>query len=245
MRTAVLRLTAAAVAAAAAVLTFPGVATASPPVVFPGMEIIQNTNVCTLGFVDPALRIAYTAGHCRGSGPVVDRDGHLIGAMALYKDTMVDGAVIEPNDFISDYEVIALADGVDVNNVLPGGRRLESDPGVVAGAGQRVCHFGISTGESCGTIASINNGWFTMNNGVVSQKGDSGGPVFVDTGNGRAVIVGLFNSTWGDFPAAVSWQATNDQVRRDAPGAIAAAAPSAPVGGPPGAAPAPLSVPAA
>jgi len=73
--------------------------------------------------------------------------------------------------------------------------------------GQRVCHFGVATGESCGTVEAVNNGWFTMANGVVSQKGDSGGPVYVPTDDGRAAIVGMFNSTWGQFPAAVSWQA--------------------------------------
>ena len=33
--------------------------------------------------------------------------------------------------------------------------------------------------------------------------------------NGTAVIVGLFNSTWGRLPAAVSWQATGQQLRAD------------------------------
>ena len=62
----------------------------------------------------------------------------------------------------------------------------------------------MATGESCGTVEAVNNGWFTMANGVVSQKGDSGGPVYVLTDDGRAAIVGMFNSTWGQFPAAVS-----------------------------------------
>ena len=71
-------------------------------------------------------------------------------------------------------------------------------------AGAPICHFGVVTGESCGTVERVNNRWFTMTNGVVSQKGDSGGPVYVLDGN-RAVLVGLFNSTWGSFPAAVFW----------------------------------------
>ena len=62
--------------------------------------------------------------------------------------------------------------------------------GLVAGA--PICHFGVVTGESCGTVERVNNRWFTMTNGVVSQKGDSGGPVYVLDGN-RAVLVGLFN----------------------------------------------------
>jgi len=34
--------------------------------------------------------------------------------------------------------------------------------------------------------------------------------------NGKAVLVGLFNSTWGNLPAAVSWQSTGQQLREDA-----------------------------
>ena len=54
-----------------------------------------------------------------------------------------------------------------------------------------------------------------MTNGVVSQKGDSGGPVYTLTGNGQAVMIGLFNSTWGNLPAAVSWHAIGQQLRED------------------------------
>ena len=54
-----------------------------------------------------------------------------------------------------------------------------------------------------------------MANGVVSQKGDSGGPVYVVTPDGRAAIVGMFNSTWGNYPAAVSWQTASQQARED------------------------------
>ena len=68
----------AAAAAPIVALTIPAApAQATPGVlVYPGMEIHQGTNVCTLGFVDPAARTAFTAGHCRGDGPVVDRDGN-------------------------------------------------------------------------------------------------------------------------------------------------------------------------
>lgn len=46
----------------------PATASADPVLVFPGMEIRQDNHVCTLGYVDPALKIAFTAGHCRGGG---------------------------------------------------------------------------------------------------------------------------------------------------------------------------------
>jgi hypothetical protein len=183
--------------------------------VFPGMEIRQESTMCTLGFVDPVARIAFSAGHCRGTGPVTDRNGRPIGVVTTSRDNTPDGSVVRVDQVISDYETIALNADVAVNNLLPGGRALVADAVAPMAVGQQVCHFGIVTGESCGTVERINNGWFTMTNGVVSQKGDSGGPVYVPTANGKAVMVGLFNSTWGRLPAAVSWQATGQQLRED------------------------------
>jgi hypothetical protein len=207
---------------AAVAVGLAGAATAVPPaqaqpgvLVYPGMEIHQDANVCTLGFVDPQLRVAFTAGHCRGSGPVFDRGGNFIGTQALYRDNTPDGATIDTNHQISDWEAIGLAVNVPVNNVLPGGRQLVTDPAVVPQPGMPICHFGVITGESCGTVEAVYNGWFTMANGVVSQKGDSGGPVYSVTPDGRAVIIGMFNSTWGRFPAAVSWQVASQQARED------------------------------
>ncbi|MET0698497.1 MAG: hypothetical protein ABWY93_02430 [Mycobacterium sp.] len=203
-------------AASAIALAVPATPASADPgvVVHPGMEILQDTNVCTLGYVDPALRVAFTAGHCRGSGPVTDTNGTVIGNMATFRDNTPDGATVTTDQTIQDYEAIVLADNVSVNNILPSGKPLESQPGRVAQPGEAVCHFGIMTGESCGSIDRVNDGWFTMASGVVSQKGDSGGPVYVMDGN-RAVVIGLFNCTWGTFPAAVSWQSTGDQVRED------------------------------
>lgn len=183
--------------------------------VFPGMEIRQGTTVCTLGFVDPASRIAYSAGHCRGNGSVTDRDGRFLGVVATARDNTPNGTVVRTDQVISDYETITLADGVAVSTVLPGGRNLVVDPAAQLVAGQPICHFGVVTGETCGSVERVNNGWFTMNNGVVSQKGDSGGPVYTLGPDGTAVLAGLFNSTWGQLPAAVSWQATGQQLRED------------------------------
>lgn len=207
----------AATATVAAALSLASTADADPSVVvYPGMEIRQDTNVCTLGFVDPAQRIAFSAGHCRGNGPVTDKAGRYIGTVSTSRDNTPNGTVVRTDQVISDYETITLATDVQINPVLPGGRLLVADPAAPLAAGQPVCHFGVVTGESCGSVERVNNGWFTMNNGVVSQKGDSGGPVYTLADDGRAIIVGLFNSTWGDLPAAVSWQATGQQVREDA-----------------------------
>jgi hypothetical protein len=191
-------------------------AQATPGVlVFPGMEVRQGTNVCTLGFVDPQTRVAFTAGHCRGSGQASDRDGNPIGTQAGFRDNTPNGATVDTNHQIADWEAIGLTQDVAANNFLPGGRQLISDPAIVPVAGLPVCHFGVITGESCGTVQAVNNGWFTMANGVVSQRGDSGGPVYNVTPDGSAAIVGMFNSTWGEYPAAVSWQIASQQARED------------------------------
>jgi len=205
--------------AAAAIFTVslpvaPAQATPGVPV-FPGMEVRQGTNVCTLGYVDPQMRMAFTAGHCRGSGPVKDRDGNVIGSQSGFRDNTPNGATVDTNHQIADWEAISLAPDVAVNNVLPGGRQLIADPAIVPAVGLPVCHFGVVTGESCGTVEAVNNGWFTMANGVVSQKGDSGGPVYNISPDGRAAIIGMFNSTWGEYPAAVSWQVASQQARED------------------------------
>lgn len=220
-----LRYALAAVAAAALCSTVAPVAQADPGVVvYPGMEIHQDSNVCTLGYVDPVARIAFSAGHCRGSGPVTDKDGRFIGMVTNFRDNTPDGSVVRTDQVITDYETIGLAADVAVNNILPGGRQLVADPAPPMAVGQPVCHFGVITGESCGTIERVNNGWFTMANGVVSKKGDSGGPVYLQVDNNKAVIIGLFNSTWGALPAAVSWQATGQQVREDVGGVVNVAA---------------------
>jgi len=208
-----------AVAAAAALTALAPAATADPGVeVFPGMEIRQGSTVCTLGYVDPVARIAFSAGHCRGSGTVTDRAGRFIGVVANSRDNTPNGTVVRTDQVIADYETIALAADVAVSTVLPGGRPLVVDPGARIAPGQPICHFGAVTLESCGTVERINNGWFTMHNGVISRRGDSGGPVYTLADNGTAVIAGLFNSTWGDLPAAVSWEATGQQALADGVG---------------------------
>jgi hypothetical protein len=194
---------------------FAPAAHADPVLVSPGMEIHQDNHRCTLGYVDPTLRVAFTAGHCRGSGPVLNQDGALIGNLATFRDNTPSGANVATDQVIADYEAIVLTGDVTANNVLPGGRTLGSDPGLVVSPGEPVCHFGVVTGESCGTVEQVNNGWFTMSRDVVNQKGDSGGPVYIGGPGGSSLIVGIFTSTWGDLPAAVSWRDTSQQVRED------------------------------
>lgn len=193
----------------------PATSKADPALVYPGMEIHQDNRVCTLGYVDPAMRVAFTAGHCRGGGAVFDKNQHVIGRLATFRDNTPSGTTVATDQTITDYEAIVLDDSVTASNILPGGRPLVSIPGSGLAPGEAVCHFGVSTGETCGTVESVNNGWFTMSHGVQSHNGDSGGPVYTAPNGGPGQIVGIFNSMWGDLPAAVSWRATSDQVRED------------------------------
>lgn len=215
MRRLAMRAFAASVTVAALVPRLPAtMAGADPILVFPGMEIHQDNHLCTLGYVDPALKIAFTAGHCRGGGVVSDKDHNVIGHLATFRDNTPSGSTVATDQLISDYEAIVL-DNVPANNILPGGRPLVSTPGLTVQPGQAVCHFGAITGETCGTVESVNNGWFTMSHGVLSHQGDSGGPVYLAPDGGPGQIVGIFNSVWGNFPAAVSWRSTSEQVRED------------------------------
>ena len=136
MRRQWLRSLAAVVAAPVFALTIPSAPAQADPgvLVFPGMEIHQGSAVCTLGFVDPVARTAFTAGHCRGNGPVVDRDSKPIGTLTMFRDNTPDGATVATDHMISDWEAISIAPDVAVNDILPGGRILYSDPGIVSDA---------------------------------------------------------------------------------------------------------------
>jgi len=65
------------------------------PLVHPGMEIHQDSVLCTLGYVDPATRTAFTAGHCRASGTVTDKTGTVIGTQGSFRDNTPDGMTVD------------------------------------------------------------------------------------------------------------------------------------------------------
>ncbi|MBA0045281.1 hypothetical protein [Mycobacterium sp. NPDC050853] len=197
-------------------------ALANGPLVFPGMEIIQGTQSCTLGFVDPDARLGLTAGHCAmdTDGPVYDSTGNIIGALVIAGSNLRDGDRIDSSKYMIDYEAIKFRDDVAINDVLPNGIRLERGSGIQPHTGLPVCRNGVTTGESCGTVTTINNGWFEID-GLPADHGDSGSAVYSITSPGHGAIVGIARGTTRDVETglvqttAISWSTVIDQLRED------------------------------
>ncbi|TDZ75242.1 hypothetical protein DE4585_01604 [Mycobacteroides salmoniphilum] len=203
------------------------IATAPPaladgPLVFPGMEIIQGTQSCTLGFVDPDVRFGLTAGHCAmdTDGPVYDAAGKLIGVLVIAGSNLRDGERIDGTRYLIDYEAIKFRDDVAINDILPNGIRLERGGGVLPQTGLPVCRNGVTTGEACGTVTTVNNGWFEID-GLPADHGDSGSPVYSITSPGHGAIVGIARGTTRSVDTgvvqttAISWSTVLNQLRED------------------------------
>jgi len=204
-----------AIGVAVALVTFgaPGRVHADPGVtVFPGMEIRQGSAVCVVGFVEPRARIALTTGKCDGGAIATDSHANVVGTVMLARrntanESAPDGAIPGIN-----YEVIKLAAGVTPSQMLPAGRQLQSAPGLRALPGLPVCHFGLSTGQTCGRVDSIGNGRFVISDMAADKFG---GPVYALTDDNHAVIVGLLDGTSGALPEAESWQDVMKQLYLD------------------------------
>jgi hypothetical protein len=182
--------------------------------VFPGMEIHQGSTICTLGFVEVRLRFALTVGQCDGGPTVTDSHGDVVGVVAQAHRNAADDTAADGSMAGVDYEVIKLDPNANPTDLLPTGRQLQSTPGLVAQPALPVCHFGISTAQTCGRVGSVSNGRFVIQD-VPVDKRDHGGPVYTLTDNNRATIVGFFDAVSGSAPAAESWQAVMEQLYVD------------------------------
>jgi len=210
-------LTAAATVAAAWTGTPPGpAAAAAAALAYPGMTITQGQSRCTLGYVDPATGLAYSAGHCNTANEVRDEAGDVVGHVIAARHNRVGKPISGPADRIIDYEVIRLNPAVlATDRIAPSFiRPLVWDPAIRPRPGMTVCHQGAATGRSCGEIAAVYNGWFTMTAGdgdLTSDHGDSGGPVYaVVPDRPQPVLLGLFRGVHGADLAAVTWADVQD-----------------------------------
>jgi hypothetical protein len=182
--------------------------------VFPGMEIHQGSTICTLGFVEVRLGIALTTGQCDGGPVVTDSHRDLVGKVLLTRRNPADAAAADGSTAGVEYEVIRLASNVTATDLLSTGRQLQSMPGLQAQPDLPVCHFGISTGQTCSRASSVSNGRFVIP-GISTDRRDVGGPVYAPTDDNRALIVGLFDGTRRSVPEAESWQAIMHQLYVD------------------------------
>ncbi|AGM29348.1 Uncharacterised protein [Mycobacteroides abscessus] len=231
------------VASPALSIADPAAETAPKIVAFPGMSIVQGDSRCTLGYVDPISRIGLTAGHCNATGSIVDLAGNRLGEVLLMSRNLPTGGAIGPGDVVSDYEGISFGPGVELSSNLPNGLALRMAQNAGPEPGLPVCLMGSVSGETCGKVEAINNGWFTMTD-VGGQHGDSGGPVYTVTQPGQALLVGIYSLRWGGKPAAMSWSAISAQMQSQLVAQMPAAGPGN--GGPElPAPPTPAAVPAA
>lgn len=125
-----------------------------------------NAIACTIGGLDPARRIAYTAGHCFREGNVVtNEDGTIIG----------NGSATGSGD----RGIITLKQGVHVgdNKFTHGNVIHQWKPNLNA----TLCFYGSATKKvSCGRVTGVgDNGEILSQANVGSQHGDSGGPVWL------------------------------------------------------------------
>lgn len=180
---------------------------------YPGMEIRQGDTTCTLAFIDVGRRIAYSSGHCATDREVRDTLGRPIGVVAVVEHNRAGHSRTGPNDTIIDYEAIGLYSNVDVTNAIAPARTrpLIVEPGLKPRPGMKVCHRGVTTGRSCGTIDTVHDGWFRMKaDGMTSQDGDSGAPVYTytDANGTNPVIIGILRGKNGGRVHAVSFPDT-------------------------------------
>lgn len=175
---------------------------------YPGMTIHQGNTLCTMGYADAASGLAFSAGHCNTDPVVRDEAGDLVGHVISARHNRAGDTHSRPSDRVIDYEVIRLARGVEaLDRALPDFvPPVQTQPAMRPQTGMRVCHIGAATGSSCGNIAAVYNGWFTMAGGDIrSFGGDSGGPVLALLPNQPPILVGIFRGTHGSNLAAVTW----------------------------------------
>lgn len=197
-----MRIRTVAAAMAAALVTagvFAASAAAEPvsvPLLAPGYPVYPmnssqtETVSCTAGFVVYNQRgtpMMLTVGHCDQGGPVAVQyrsTGDMEAVGAYFVNLYSEPFTAE----VRDIGVVNLKhSSVPVSKDL-----LDRTP--ISGwdrpqLGQRLCKIGAMSGMSCGIVTEVNyhKVWFTAYN----QKGDSGGPVYRENGDGTVTAIGV------------------------------------------------------
>lgn len=166
-----------------------------PATISPGDRIDYVTDdgagsFCTTGYVYTGTNghaYAITAGHCQTDAP-----GRVVEEASGLSGRFVNAVVAPPRSGGPDYGLIDFdptwSAEAPVKPSLSPRRNLPA-----VRIGQTVCHFGVSSGQHCGTVAySHGDEQFMTEDMPASVPGDSGGPVWVTDDGGDAHIIGIW-----------------------------------------------------
>lgn len=174
----------------------PAAANAMPATISPGDRIDYVTDdgagsFCTTGYVYTGTNghaYAITAGHCQTDAP-----GRVVEEASGLSGRFVNAVVAPPRSGGPDYGLIDFGPHVVSRSSSETVTFTAAQPPPAVRIGQTVCHFGVSSGQHCGTVAySHGDEQFMTEDMPASVPGDSGGPVWVTDDGGDAHIIGIW-----------------------------------------------------
>lgn len=174
--------------------------------------VTDQGKMCTIGYVDKARGVAYTAHHCAGPGynhtraASVIKNGNFnyIGEMVYPHEYLPQVGFIDKHkiDTLADTEkdvvAIKLAPGVQAGDNIYSGNTMV--PLNKVHDGDAACFYGETTGTAeCGTVVSVveqdvHRIYLKLPGGRMSKPGDSGGVMYIP---GRGAI-GIVKGQWND-----------------------------------------------
>lgn len=177
----------------------------TPGVAVPGGKFQAQTGSCSFGWLvnsqseSADRKYMVTAGHCGNEGERVyvrDNNGN---------DTEVGEIVNSTNGRLGNGADYAL---IDVTNAAREAKLPLSDPDFdgwqsqswVAENKPRICRLGYRTGISCGNYMYMKDN--TIFYEGIQDHGDSGGPVWAETGDGKRYAIGVASYGYDDDATA-------------------------------------------
>lgn len=136
-------------------------------------------NLCTVGYIDPNTRRAYISAHCGKNGVYTFAyDGAPLGTFHRPDDkTEVDIGYIQLESFV---------------HILPNSFAKHEETSPTPHIGQTVCQYSRNANTThCSKIALIRGREVLTLTKMISSPGDSGGPVWIPTRDGKHHIIGI------------------------------------------------------
>lgn len=169
---------------------------------------IAGHGACTLGYIEKSTRNGYTAAHCGDKGArvhLMDRKTNKVGPAI---GTFYPSQQYDPRGS-NDWASIKFDRNVRLGNNAYSGDEI-ADLGSIK-RHVKTCFHGETTHMgskeiSCGTFykAASGKGMFTAGN-MMPQKGDSGGPIWVEHDDGRRQFVGVVSMGPASGNAGAMW----------------------------------------